>query len=237
MIDTDPRPSGRPPCGPSPGSDASHTKWLRIGAAVVVYAGLLSLGFWGSNWLWGALGLKPGNGVLIVNDGAIWIGIAAYALLLAIPFVPGIELSLGLLAAFGSAVAFQVYLATVVAFVFAYALGRLVPPAMLSAFFRSIGLMSAHRLVARLRPLPQKERLALLIEQAPRRFVPALLRYRYVALVVAFNLPGNAILGGGGGIALLAGLSGLFSFPKYLIAASVAALPVPVGAVLLGWAV
>jgi hypothetical protein len=74
----------------------------------------------------------------------------------------------------------------------------------------------------------------LLVEQAPQRSIPALLRYRYVALVVALNFPGNVILGGGGGIALLAGLSGMFSFPQYLIATSVAALPVPIAALLLG---
>lgn len=78
------------------------------------------------------------------------------------------------------------------------------------------------------------ERLALLVEQAPSRFVPVLLRFRYVALVAAFNLPGNAILGGGGGIALLAGMSGMFSLPQYLIAASIAALPIPAAALLFG---
>ncbi len=235
MIDTNSTPPGGPPPGNAPSAPPSRTKWLRIAAAVLVYGALLALGFWGSEWLSGALGLAPGDGALVVNDSAIWVGISAYALLLAVPFIPGVELSLGLLATFGSAVAFQVYLATVAAFLLAYAVGRMVPPATLSAFFRSVGLTSADRLMERLRPLPQKERLAVLIEQAPRRFVPTLLRYRYVALVVAFNLPGNAILGGGGGIALLAGLSGLFSLPKYLIAASIAALPIPVGAVLLGW--
>ena len=47
------------------------------------------------------------------------------------------------------------------------------------------------------------------MESAPTRLLPFLLRYRYVALALAFNLPGNAVLGGGGGIAMMAGLSGI----------------------------
>ena len=94
--------------------------WFRLVVAIVAYTALLSLGYWGSGWLAEALGLRPGDDALIVNDGAIWLGISAYALLLATPFVPGIEISLGLLATFGSAVAVQVYLATVAALVLSY---------------------------------------------------------------------------------------------------------------------
>lgn len=213
---------------------SSYSKWLRIAAIVVAYTVLLLLGYWGSGWLTRGLGLAPSEGSLIVNDGKIWFGIFTYALLLAIPFVPGIEISVGLLATFGGAIALQVYLATVAAFVFAYAIGRMVPSALLSSLFRSIGLTNAEALMERLGPLSQKERLALLVEQAPRRFIPMLVRYRYMALIIAFNLPGNAVLGGGGGIALLAGLSGMFSFPQYLVATSLAALPVPMAALLMG---
>ena len=35
------------------------------------------------------------------------------------------------------------------------------------------------------------------------------------------------IYGGGGGIALLAGMSGLFTFPRFVAAVALAALPVP----------
>lgn len=219
---------------PSPPPTSSRWKWHRIGAAIAGYAAILSLGYWGSGWLTQTLELEPGNRQLIANHGAVWLSLAAYALLLAVPFVPGIEISLGLLSAFGSTVALQVYFATVAAFIVSYWIGRIVPAAVLSSFFRWIGFTSAEALVERLRPLSRKERLALLVEIAPRRFIPSLVRYRYLALIVALNLPGNAILGGGGGIALLAGLSGLFSFPLYLIAASLSALPIPAAALFLG---
>ena len=213
---------------------SSYPRWVRIAGVVVVYAGLLLIGYRGSGWLTEGLGLTPGEGALIVNDGKVWFAIFIYTLLLALPFVPGVEISVALLATFGAAIAIQIYLATVAAFALAYLIGRMVPHKLLSAFFRFIGLSSADALMERLAPLSRKERLALIVEQAPRRFIPTLVRYRYVALVLAFNLPGNTVLGGGGGIALLAGLSGMFSFPHYLVAASIAALPVPLTALLVG---
>jgi hypothetical protein len=47
-------------------------------------------------------------------------------------------------------------------------------------------------------------------------------------LVLLLNLPGNALIGGGGGIAMMAGLSRLYSFPLYLFLISVAVLPGPI---------
>jgi hypothetical protein len=44
---------------------------------------------------------------------------------------------------------------------------------------------------------------------------------------VALNLPGNTLLGGGGGIALMAGLSGLYPMPAYLTTVAIAVAPVP----------
>lgn len=45
--------------------------------------------------------------------------------------------------------------------------------------------------------------------------------------MVGLNLPGNALIGGGGGIALMAGMSRLFSFPLFLLSLTVAVSPVP----------
>ena len=75
------------------------------------------------------------------------------------------------------------------------------------------------------------------MDHAPRRLVPFSICHRYLAIAFAFNLPGNALIGGGGGIALLAGLSGLFSLSGYLIAVCIAVLPVPLAAVLGGQAI
>lgn len=200
-----------------------------FGFAIIaaVYAALLALGFWGSEALVQALGLDPGEDAVIVDDRRIWIGLGVYTLLLAIPFVPGIEISLALLAIFGPAIVAQVYAATIAAFMLAYLIGKSVPSRLISSFFRSVGFTPAADLFDRLRPLSRKQRLALLVENAPSGWLPFLLRYRYVALALAFNLPGNAVLGGGGGIAMLAAMSGMFSLPAFFLVACVSALPLP----------
>jgi len=96
------------------------------------------------------------------------------------------------------------------------------------------GLRRAKDLVQKLQPLSTEQRFELLIEHAPKRIVPMLLKHRYVAVMVALNLPGNAVIGGGGGIALLAGMSGLFTVPRFLASVALAALPVPLAIMLTG---
>jgi hypothetical protein len=82
--------------------------------------------------------------------------------------------------------------------------------------------------------LNAQQRLETLIAHAPKRIVPTLLKHRYIAIAVAINVPGNAIIGGGGGIALMAGISGLFTFPRYLTIIALAVLPVPLAVFLTG---
>jgi hypothetical protein len=53
------------------------------------------------------------------------------------------------------------------------------------------------------------------------------LKYRYFTLAIALNTPGNILLGDGGGIALLAGFSRLFSVPAFALTIMVAVSPVP----------
>jgi hypothetical protein len=60
------------------------------------------------------------------------------------------------------------------------------------------------------------------------------LRHRYVALALAVNVPGNSVIGGGGGIMLMAGLSGIFAPLPTLLAIAVAVSPVPLVILLLG---
>jgi hypothetical protein len=64
--------------------------------------------------------------------------------------------------------------------------------------------------------------------------VPFLLRHRYLALAIALNLPGNFLLGGGGGIALLAGVSRLYAVPGFLATVTCAVAPVPLAVLMFG---
>jgi hypothetical protein len=49
-----------------------------------------------------------------------------------------------------------------------------------------------------------------------------------LALAILLNLPGNALIGDGGGIGLIAGMSGIITYPKYLLLLTVAISPVPI---------
>lgn len=201
-------------------------RWLRIAVVALIYGGLLAGGHWGSGWLIDLVGVDLGTGA--PHDLHVMIaGVAFYAALMAIPFVPGIEISLALLAVFGAEVAVAVYAATVAALTLSCLIGRMLPLSLIATLFGSLGLQRAKGLVQSLQPLSAEQRFEVLIEHAPKRVVPVLLKHRYIAIIVALNVPGNAVIGGGGGIALLAGMSGLFTFPRFLASVSLAALPVP----------
>jgi hypothetical protein len=73
-----------------------------------------------------------------------------------------------------------------------------------------------------------------LTSQAPSRTVPFLIRHRYIALAVLVNLPGNILIGGGGGISLIAGASRLFSLPGFLTTIALAVSPLPLAILFFG---
>ena len=113
------------------------------------------------------------------------------------------------------------------ALILSYAVGRLLPLSMIIALFDWLGLTRARDMVKQIAPLDAAERLAFLLSRAPARLVSGLLRHRYLGLIAALNLPGNAFIGGGGGIALVAGISRLFGFPLFVLAVALAVAPVP----------
>ena len=163
-----------------------------------------------------------------VMGPVVIMGLVAFILLSALPFVPGVEIGVGLLLVFGQQIAFGVYLSMVTALAIAYGIGRFVPVRVCSAAFAYLGFARAHRLVEDLSKLNRNERLSYLTQNAPNRILPFLLRNRYLALILILNMPGNALMGGAGGIGLAAGMSGLYSPLGYLVAILVAVAPVPV---------
>jgi hypothetical protein len=201
---------------------------------VTFYAGIFAAGKWFGGWLASEIDLSPGSLGKGWTGVFVWTALVVYILLLALPFVPGVEISVALFAAFGSAIALPIYVATVVALTLSFIVGRMIPPHVLARLFGLLGLSRARDLVLRLAPLSPDERLAVLLERAPGRLAPTLIDYRYLAVVVSLNIPGNAVIGGGGGIGLLAGLSGLFSTGGYMIAIVIAVLPVPLTIALAG---
>ncbi|GAB5506851.1 MAG: hypothetical protein Rhirs2KO_20140 [Rhizobiaceae bacterium] len=163
----------------------------------------------------------------------IVVALIAYTILMALPFVPGVEIGLALIAIFGARVVPVIYLSTVFALVSAFAVGRLVPAMTLAAGLRSVGLARAARRVAETANLDPAERRARIETALPKSLRPWLLRVPVLLMLVLFNLPGNTLAGGGGGIAMALGASRLISWPAYAIGVAIAVSPVPI-AVLLG---
>jgi hypothetical protein len=158
---------------------------------------------------------------------ALWFSIAVYVLWMALPFVPGIELGLALMVMLGAKGVVLVYLCTLLSLSLSFAIGRLIP---LKSFARFLGWLHLHKvrdLVLKLQPLNPEEKLDFLLETAPSRIVPYLLKHRYFMIAIILNLPGNALIGGGGGIGLVAGMSRLYPFPKYLLLVGFAITPLP----------
>jgi hypothetical protein len=160
--------------------------------------------------------------VFIVIGSAI-----LYVVLMALPFMPGIEVGLMLMAMLGVGGIVLVYLCTVLALSLSFLAGRLLPPRYVARALGWLRLERARKLVTELEPLGAEERFRFLAQSTPSRIVPFLLRHRYLVLAVLFNLPGNVVIGDGGGIALIAGMSRLFPFPRFVLLICLAITPVP----------
>ena len=158
---------------------------------------------------------------------AIVAGTAAYVVLMAIPFVPGAEIGLTLLTALGGALAPLVYLATATSLMVAYIIGRLLPPLVLKKGLAGLGLNRAAIFVEEAAILTDEDFQQRLEAMSVPKALKILLRYRYFALALAINVPGNIALGGGGGIAVMAGLSRMFDPLQFLLTVLIAVLPVP----------
>lgn len=159
---------------------------------------------------------------------------ALYALLLAIPFVPGAEIGLAMITMLGPAIALLVYLCTIAGLSLSFVAGRLIPLSRLIRFTEEAHFNRVNKLLKDIDRREKPERLEYLAKMAPNRFTSVLLRFRYLALAVALNIPGNFLIGGGGGIALFAGISRLYSVPGFLITVSIAVAPIPVAVFVFG---
>ena len=213
------------------------SKGLTVPALILklsILIGFILLATWGVHLIRDALDLqiRPDNEQQVHK--AIMIGAVAYIGLLAMPFVPGAEIGIALLAGFGAAIAPLIYVCTVAAMMLAFTIGRFLPISALERLLRVLRLRRAADLVARAAPLSKDERVALLLEGQSKRVLHLALRYRYVAMAVAVNTPGNSIIGGGGGIMIIAGLSGIFTPLSTFLTVLLAVSPVPLAVIFLG---
>ncbi len=201
---------------------------------IAILVCFIALATWGVHMIRDALDLqiRPDNEQQVHK--AIMIGAVAYVALLAMPFVPGAEIGIALLAGFGPAIAPLIYVCTIAAMMLAFTIGRFLPVSALERVLLALRMRRAAALVARAAPLSKDERVAMLLDGQSKRVLRLALRYRYVAMAVAVNTPGNSIIGGGGGIMIIAGLSGIFTPVSTFLTVIIAVSPVPLAVIFLG---
>lgn len=217
-----------------PDGGARTRRVAAVGAKLLLLVGLLIAVNHGVGLIrdWLEVDLRPSNEDRVHR--MIMLAAVLYALALAVPFVPGVEIGLGLIAVFGVDIVPLVYLCTVGGLMLAYLAGRLVPVRVLAELAADLSLTRLAALLRRIEgAAPDELRAAAFraVEGGPMR---ALLRHRYVAVALAINLPGNFVIGGGGGIALVAGISRMFYAPLFLLTVLLAVAPVPLLVMLAG---
>ncbi len=201
---------------------------LRALPVVAAYALVVVGATVAADWLIGLLGmeLRPTTEPFIHR--LIMASLLTYVLLMALPFVPGVEIGLALIMLLGPEIVPVVYLATVAALAMSYGVGRVVPEHVVARAFATLGMVRAWRLHAELRALPAEARVARLAGRMPSAIGRTLLQYRHLTIAAALNIPGNGLVGGGGGIALAAGMSRLMSFPGFILTVALGTSPIPI---------
>jgi hypothetical protein len=177
-------------------------------------------------------GLEAAGSPGVVFHAAIAAAILAYVVLMMLPFCPGIEVGLALIMVGGPQMVPLVYAATVAALMLAFLIGRFVPARIIIELLGLLRLSRARELMLRIEPLGPAERLQFLLSPGRPRLWRYLLEHRYVALAIALNTPGNILLGDGGGIALAAGFSRMFSVRRFALTVMLAVSPLPIAVML-----
>jgi hypothetical protein len=150
---------------------------------------------------------------------------AVYVLALALPFIPGVEIGLLLMVLFGRDGVVAAYVATIFGLSLAYLAARTVPKRITLKWMKVLGLSDAMN--------DPKDAMDTFVvggrtaQGITARLGRFLLSHRHLTLAVCLNLPGNSVLGGGGGIAALCGLSGQFRWWLYFFTLIVATAPLP----------
>ena len=160
--------------------------------------------------------------------------LAANAMMVATPFLPALQISMAFMILQGPEQVWWIFAASAAGFFFPFMLGTLISGRHLAKIFHDVGLEKTAQLIHRVDTLDRSERLSLIMELAPPKLKPILTRWRYVAIAVSLNTPGNVIIGGAGGILMVAGLSRLFHPAAILFTIVLCLLPVPIGVQVFG---
>jgi hypothetical protein len=140
--------------------------------------------------------------------------------------VPGVELGLLLMCVFGKEGIVFVYFATIAGLSLAFLIGRLLPKRWIDARLEKLGFSQtcdnhSNEIDGMLDTFSINQ------EFCRNRLSSYLSKYRYLTIAVLFNTPGNYLIGGGGGISLVCGISRSISWKWFLLTVVLAVSPVP----------
>lgn len=149
-----------------------------------------------------------------------------YIFLLSIPFFPGVELAWLLIMLFGKEAVIMIYIFTICGLSLSFAFGRRFE----KSWFTSGLDIQALEIQFNERFEKIKRKVNELLPSAFLTFKPknSRLKPQYFILALLINLPGNTIIGGGGGIALLCGLNRSFSWKGFIATIALAISPLPI---------
>jgi hypothetical protein len=218
----------------NPKIDSRWWQGLRTVLRVAVLVAIVWLIKLGVDALFAKIALFESDAAARAMTGLIITVLVGYAILLAIPFVPGVEIGFAILMVQGAPAAPIVYLATLGGLLLAFFLGQGAPLNRLISLCNDLYIFRIGGLLARIQDTPREDRLDAINARLPRWLAPILCNYRYVTLGIAINLPGNIALGGGGGIMMAAGLSRLFQTGYVVLTIMLATLPVPLAVWVMG---
>jgi hypothetical protein len=190
-----------------------------------VIAILIIIAIWMDYWIRGELGVgekfmeiaRGRWGIKVLITGGL-----IYILLLSLPFVPGVELGVLLMCAFGKEGIVFVYFATVAGLSLAFLMGRMVPKRWVESLLKKLGLSQTSD--------NQSDEIVSMLDNLLRhqnRLRAILLNHRYLVIGFLFNIPGSYLIGGGGGLSLACGISRNISFRWFLLTVVLAVSPVP----------
>ncbi|HSC93507.1 MAG TPA: hypothetical protein VLC73_00920 [Burkholderiales bacterium] len=205
-----------------------NSTWRSTLVKLAVVVAAIFLANFGASKIIDALEIQIWPSHVEIIDRAVLVSVILYVVLMATPFLPGIEIGLALMVMLGPEGVIITYIATLLALTLSFALGRVFAAHLLVSLLHWLYLRRAAALLERFNATEPARRLKFLAEYTHGRSMSVLLNHRYLLLALLLNLPGNVLIGGGGGIAMMAGMSRLYSFPRYLALISVAILPGPV---------
>ena len=217
---------------PTASNAKSTALWALINLAVIVgIVFLLKLGF---DWLSAKILLLEAEQAQQAMWGLTTIVLICYALLIAVPFVPGVEIGVAVLMIQGAQAAPLVYGATVLGMVLSFSVGQYMSLDWMITVCNKMRLVRLGALLQKIKEKPRTERLASLEEKLPNWLTPFLTKYRYITVAIVINTPGSIAIGGGGGIMMVSGISRLFKTRWMILTIALSTLPIPLTVWVLG---